>query len=353
MDKKEKRNDWHLVGNPKIPEFLSASLENEKVSVSYVFLGPQNLGKTTLAKFFSQSLLCEDRQKNDLVLPCEKCSSCRQMTGNTGGEAEDNLSALHSDFHLIRREKDKKNISIEQIREFIKILHLSSFLNSYKIGIIKNAEALSSEAGNALLKTLEEPQKKVVIILIASQIENIPETIASRSQILNFYPVAREDVYDYLVKVKGARRSQAKNISHLSLGRPALAIKFLEDPDFYNNYLEKGEIFLEFLNQDLNQRIKTISQIFKSSASGQEGAREALNLISIWRGVARDFLLLHCGHKDLIQFEALKEKIEPWENKFSFSVLLKMIAGLQTGEKQIKGNVNPKLALENSVCNLI
>lgn len=353
MESKEKKIEWPLVGNPKIPEFLSASLENEKVSGSYIFLGPENLGKTTLAKFFSQTLLCEDRQKGDLVLPCGNCSSCQQMTGNTGEEGEDNLSALHSDFHLIRREKEKKNISIEQIREFIKILHLSSFLNSYKIGIIKNAEVLSPEAGNALLKTLEEPREKVVIILIASQIENIPETIASRSQVLNFYPVSRENIYDYLVKVREVKRSQAKNIAHLSLGRPALAIKFLEDPDFYNDYLEKGGFFLDFFRQDLNQRIKTVSEIFKISGSNQEGAREALNLISVWRGVARDFLLLHCGHKDLIQFEALKEKFEPWENKFRFSSLLKMIAVLQIGEKQIKNNVNPKLVLENTVCNII
>ncbi len=348
-EKEEKFFQWPLVGNPKIPELLSQSIKNEKVAGSYIFLGPGNLGKTTLAKFFAQTLLCENRQKGDLVLPCNQCSSCGQMRGRAG--EEDDLSVLHSDFYLTRRQEGKKNISVEQIREFIKRLQLSSFLNSYKIGVIKNAESLNLAAGNALLKTLEEPHDKVVVILIASHLENIPSTIVSRSRVLNFYPVTRDLIYDHLVNVYGARRSQAKNIAHLSLGRPALAVKFLQEEDFYKNYLDKGEIFLRLEKQNLNERIKEVSQML-SSSSGQENVDEVLEIIGIWRGLVRDFLLLNYSHKDLLQFEALKERLEFFERKFNPLSILKMIAILQKGEQQVKANVNPRLVLENTACNI-
>lgn len=354
MEKKEQKkvSKWPLVGNPKIPEFLSTGIVNNQIAGSYIFLGPRDLGKTSVAKFFARILLCESVKKGDLVLPCDNCSSCRQMktSGEEAGKDED-LSCVHSDFHLIKKEKDKKNISIEQVRDFIKILNLSSFLNSYKIGIIKNAESLSIEASNALLKTLEEPGKKVVVILIASSIEEIPQTIASRSQVLNFSPVSKESIYDYLVKSAGVNRSLAKNISHLSLGRPALALRFWEDRERYEDYLKKGEAFLNVLNEDLNSRIKTVSSFFGTGA-GQEAVYSGVTLIEVWRGVARDLLLLNSGHKDLIQFEALKEKLEPFGKRLEAHNILKMIGVLQKSEHQIKSNVNPKLALENAVANI-
>ena len=345
---------WPLVGNPKIPELLSSNINNKKVAGSYIFLGPKNLGKTSLAKFFAQALLCVSPQRDGyLLLPCNNCPSCRQMSKSSEGSDPDpdDLSSVHGDFHLIRKEDDKKNISIEQIRDFIKTMSLSSFLNSYKIGIIKNAETLNVQSSNALLKTLEEPRKDVVIILIVSNIESIPSTIVSRIQLINFSPVANDVIYNYLIENYNIKRSQTKNISHLSLGRPALAKKFLQEIDFYQDYIDKAEIFLDILKTDINKRFSSMGEFLKSSST-QESAESALHTIGIWRGIIRDFLLLICGHNDLIQFEAIKEKIELSSKDFNFTEVLRIIKLLEIGEGQIKNNVNPKLVLESTLVNI-
>ena len=160
---------WPLVGNFQIIEFLERSIVNDKVAGTYIFNGPDNLGKTTVARYFAQCLLCQNRQSGQGNLPCGQCPSCLQFQVRDqellSGIDQEEIADAHGDFHIIKRAKDKKNITVEQVREFINILSMSSFLGFYKIGLIKHAESLSLEGANALLKTLEETKDLVVIIL--------------------------------------------------------------------------------------------------------------------------------------------------------------------------------------------
>ena len=160
------KKGWPGVGNRHVTDFLEKSLQSGRLSSSYIFLGPQDIGKTAAAIHFAASLLCQNRPEGSYAHPCLDCPSCRQMKGSSGG-----LETVHGDFHFLRRADGKKNISIEDTREFIRLLSLSSFFNSYKIGIVKDADSLSLDAANALLKTLEEPQAKVVIMLTVSRLE--------------------------------------------------------------------------------------------------------------------------------------------------------------------------------------
>lgn len=349
----DSQNNWPIIGNRHITLFLEKSIANGKATGAYIFLGPNNLGKTTVATFFAKSLLCEKKEEGMFNSPCEECLSCQQIKRNKKDNGEGGVfRILHGDFHLVRREKDKKNISIEQIREFIKILGMSSFLGSYKIGVIKNAESLSTEAANALLKTLEEPKERVVIVLIASSLDGIPATIVSRSQVLNFYPVKNDIIYDFLVKSRNCSRSLAKNISRLSIGRPALAIKFLEDKEFYNNYLEEASLFLNFFNQDINERLKEIEKLIGREMVGRENVKKSLSILGVWQGLVRDLLLLYSGSDNLIQHEVAIKKLKEINKKFDKKNLLTLNKVLRKGEDYIKMNVNPKLVLENIVCNL-
>lgn len=349
MQKLEKRG-WPLAGNRPITDFLEKSVANGKISNTYIFLGPKDLGKTAAAVFFAESLLCQKQKAGEFSFPCGVCPSCRQMRNKSGIE-EGGFETLHGDFHLIKKEKEKKNISIEQIREFIRILEMSSFLNSYKIGIIKEADDLSEQAANALLKTLEEPQAKVVMILIVSRLEKIPATIVSRSQVLRFLPVESSIIYDYLVETLDCPRSSAKSISRLALGRPALATKFFEDKDFYQGYLEKTDAFLEFFRKDLNVRFDLIEKLVGGKME-EEKAEKALNILSIWQGLVRDFLLLSVNNGDLIQHEPLREKMENMKAVLSGKRLLSLAQSLKRGKEYVRANVNPRLVLENIAINI-
>ncbi|MCK5358645.1 MAG: hypothetical protein KAJ48_09645, partial [Elusimicrobiales bacterium] len=140
-----KNKEWPLIGNSHLTRFLKKSISNGQVGGSYIFLGPDNLGKTTLARFFAQCLLCEKTKDKISPYPCSECRSCQQFQGQRERKAkdEDEKQMVHGDFHLLKKAKDKKFISVDEIRGFIKILSMSSFLSKYKVGIIKHADKLN------------------------------------------------------------------------------------------------------------------------------------------------------------------------------------------------------------------
>lgn len=342
----QKKEKWPLIGNEHIVEYLEKLLKKESLRGTYIFLGPGNLGKTTLAYSLARNVLCEARREGK-EFPCGECSACGQLRGLNTEEGQEGFGVVHGDLHVIKKDPEKKNISIEQVREFIKTLGMSSFLNSYKIGVIKDADKLGTEAANALLKTLEEPKQKVIVILIASELENIPDTIASRSQVLKFSPVQTSVLYDHLLKKYNIGRDVAKELSHLSLGRPALARKFLEDKEFYEEYMSRAKTFLNFFGNGINIRFKELEDILGKRTGGQESVREALGILECWIGIVRDLVLLRSGNKSYIQHEMLSGSLEKIGNKFSYNELIRMHEMLQKGKKEIEANVNPSLVLEN------
>lgn len=342
----DKKTAWPLVGNRHVTDFLEKSLANGRISNAYIFLGPKDLGKTGAAAYFAKCLLCQKRKEGEFHGPCGQCPSCLQLKGLSDG-----LETVHGDFHLLKRGQDKKNISIDDVRDFIHDLSLSSFFNSYKVGIIKEADDLGIEAANALLKTLEEPQAKVVVILTASRLESIPATIVSRSQVLRLYPVATSLIYDYLLENFGCQRSEAKIASRLSLGRPALAARFIEEPDFYAAYQEKASVFLDFFQEDLNSRLAAVSSLIEKEDE-EEKTTKALKILSIWQGAARDALLLASNNGDLIQHEDQRAKLSVAGQSAAISGIIRISRLLKKGEEYIRANVNPRLVLENIAANI-
>ncbi len=349
------KRKWPLVANTQISKYLKKSIVDNSVGGTYVFAGPDNLGKTTIAKFFAQVVLCQNLDKsNDEPMPCGACPSCRKLViKNNNVELEQgDLSEIHGDFHIINKGKDKKNISISQIRDFIGILNLSSFGGNYKIGIIRHAESLSDNAANALLKTLEEPKDKIIVILITKDLESLPATICSRSQVLVFKPVKTDVIYEYLVDDLKIKREKARNIARLCLGRPALAVKFVEDNNFYNFYNEKAEAILAMQNKDINGRFQIIDSLLDKKVKGQEAVRVATRILEIWQGLNRDALLLVLGHNDIVQHIYLQDEIKKNRDKQNLTVLLNLSKALSSAHISLRANVNPRLVFEGIVLNI-
>ncbi len=318
---------WPTIGNEKAIDFLNRSLESDKVAQTYIFIGPEELGKSTIALAFA-----------------------RNLQGNREG--------FNSDLYVLSPEADKKNIGIEAVRDFIKMLNLSSFLDSYKIGIIKEADSLSEEAKSALLKTLEEPRDKVIIILLVNAEENLPATILSRGQKLYFYPVPAPTIYDYLIDNYGANRSLAKDLSFLALGRPLKAIYYLENPEEYKEYLEKAGKILNFFNADVNSRLKTLDNLFTDRTYSRQAVASASEIIMMIEGLLRDFILLSLGQDNLIQHQVLRDSLQsglsnfPEENETKALGLLSRLKFVAQAKEYLNSNVNPRLILEQLVINL-
>lgn len=333
---------WPKIGNDRTIEFLNRSILSNKVAQTYVFTGPSDLGKHTIALALARNLLLSD--DNSAI-------------GDTLGQ--DDFLNVNSDLHILEPLADKKNISIEQVRGFIKILNLSSFLNSYKIGIIKEADRLSEEAKHALLKTLEEPKDKVVIILLVSSEDALPKTILSRSQILYFQSVPTTVIYNYLLENYKLSRSLAKDVANLSLGKPLKAIRLAENKDLYDNYLNQAREMLEIFTTDANGRLAILDSIFPNKSFSRAAVGEAGQTLSILEGILRDLLLLSLNQPDRIQHSALVQELNKINTKLEEgggqelgAQIIAKLKLLERAKEYLASNVSPRLSLEHVIINL-
>lgn len=329
---------WPKIGNEKAIEFLSLAISSDRVAQTYIFIGPDDLGKSTVALAFARNLMGSVLQGDE---------------------------AINSDLYILKPEDGKKSISIEQVRQLIKDLSLSSFLNSYKIGIIKEADSLTAEAQSAILKTLEEPRDKVIIILLSKSEDGLLPTILSRAQKLYFNPVKAETIYDYLITEHNTQRSLAKDLANLSLGRPLKAALFLENPDVYAAYLKKITILLEFFGKDINWRLAELDNLMSDKTYSAAAVAAATSIVDMLDGLMRDLLLLHYNQPEKIQHSVIKNDLErilvqitalssigPSDQDNLAIFLLTRFKLTALARNYLLTNVNPRLVLEQLAINL-
>ncbi|MDA3802495.1 MAG: AAA family ATPase [Patescibacteria group bacterium] len=321
---------WPKIGNDNAISFLDKVISSGNPASTFLFVGPDNLGKSTIALSFARNL-----QKSLGI--------------------EDKEGSFDGDLHVLDLEEDKKTISIEAVREYIRTLSLSSFSNGFKIALIKNADYLSEESKSALLKTLEEPKEGVVIIMLARDLESFPATITSRAQVVRFQPVSAETIYDYLILNYNTKRTLAKDLANYSLGRPLSAIKLLEEEGLYEKYIDKAEKWLKVLEGDsVNARMAFLDEFFKDRTWSKEAVERAREILDMAESMERDLILVSLGNNNSLRYNALREKIENLvRNSDNIAVKslnhLKLIA---QARKYLKTNVNPRLVLEQIVINL-
>lgn len=329
MRKSNSQNNSSFIGHENIVKFLRTSVKNKVLVHAYLFLGPEQVGRRSLAHLFIYWLFCREQEQG----PCFNCSSCRQIAKN-----------IHPDIFFLKKSEDKKNISIKEIRGLQGKLSLGSFLNGYKVAVIEAAETLSIEAANALLKTLEEPAAKVILILIGNSAERLPATIVSRCQAIRFLPVPEKDIFDYLRK-RGLSRKEAEDLTHLCFGRPGLAINFLEDKQALQFYQEQVREFINLKELDVKSRFSLAERLADKKLSG--GASPIVEYLKIWRVVIRDLLLIKNGAGEFQSNRFAGEALAKTAAFYSKEKLLELYEELRKTEKYLKQNINAKLALEN------
>ena len=176
-----------LYKNSKIKDRIGTALVNGKQNHAYLIVGPEGSGKTTLATEICAALNCENKNSASDPLPCGRCNTCRRIREGT-----------YTDIKTLKKDKSKATVGVEEIRLFREDMFLSATESDYKIYIIDDADKMTPNAQNALLKVLEEPPEAVVIMLLAEEADSILTTIKSRAQLVTlerFYP---EDILNYV-----------------------------------------------------------------------------------------------------------------------------------------------------------
>ena len=170
----------NILGNDKIKNELINSVKLNKYSHSYLFIGTSGIGKRLIAREFAKMILCESEEKY-----CGKCKSCLEFDSNN-----------NPDFTEII--PDGNNVKIEQIREMQRKIVEQPIISTKKVYIIDDADTMTREAQNCLLKTLEEPPEFANIILIGSNEASFLSTIKSRCTIIKFNPIPDEQIKKYI-----------------------------------------------------------------------------------------------------------------------------------------------------------
>ena len=220
-----------LIGHDTIVERFRAMLRENRLASTFLFVGPEGTGKWTFALKLAQALLCHERDPAELD-PCGRCPSCVQVAAGT-----------HPDLLRVAKPKDKSYIPVESFigppekrmqAGFCHDLSVKPFFGGRKIGLIDDADDLNQEGANCLLKTLEEPPPKSVLILIGTSASKQLPTIRSRCQIIRFQPLPLEAVAELLLAQGHVNDpAEAKRLAAFSEGSLARAIE-LQEPALWS-----------------------------------------------------------------------------------------------------------------------
>ena len=214
--------------------FLERFFDSDKRLVqNLLFWGEESVGKMTTAKVFSETLLCDNRNG---WKRCEKCNSCEMIK-----------KGYHPDLMVI--EPEENSIKIEQIRDGLKFLFYHPQISSLKILIVNEADKMTEDCQNALLKTLEEPRVNNIIILVSNAPKRLLETIRSRVLPLRFTMAANEKIVNFLQKHYSLSLTDAEGITERADGKIGKVIKLL-DKDYKKELDQKGKDLIEILNQN-------------------------------------------------------------------------------------------------------
>jgi len=298
-----------LIGHQKQWQFLTKSVAVDKLSHAYLFSGEEKLGKKKMALAWAALILKNDLENPDLILISPQEPAFAKATSG------------------------KKEIQIGQIRELIWKLSLKPYSAPFKVAIIDEAHLMNQEAQNALLKTLEEPKEKTIIILTSEYPEMLFPTVVSRCEKIKFYPVGKEVIESYLKK-QNLPAETTKEIIEFSLGRPGVAVDFIENPETLSNYKKKREEMAKILTASVNARFQYVKDLSQGP--------EVLTTLNIWLSYFRDIFLKKYSSATVISGDsAPTDKL-----KNNLKLIQKIIFLIKST------NINIRLALEVLMLNL-
>lgn len=314
-----------IIGQEQIKEHMRNTLSAGKVSHAYIISGEKSSGKEFIARVFSMALQCE----GDGEKPCQECSSCKKA-----------LSGNHPDIIRVVHEKPN-TISVDDIREQVNAdVAVKPYGSPYKVYLISEAEKMTVQAQNALLKTLEEPPEYVVILLLTSNVNALLPTILSRSIVLNMKPVSDELVKRYLCIQLQVPDYQAEVCAAFARGNIGRAKALASSEDFEQIKAEALSLLKYIQDMDLNEIVMAVKKITEYKME----INDYLDICAIWY---RDALLFKATNdaNSLIFREEL-QALRKTAQRSSYEGIENIINALDTAKKRLDSNVNFELVME-------
>lgn len=314
-----------VVGHEQIIEHLKNAIRHQKVSHAYILSGEEGAGKRMLAGIFAKTLQCEAQGEE----PCGTCLSCIQTE-----------SGNQPDIIWVSHEKPN-SIGVEDIREkVVGDIQIKPYSSPRKIYIIDEAEKMTVQAQNTLLKTIEEPPVYGVIILLTTNAEAFLPTILSRCVTLNLKPVSNAAVKKYLMEEVKIPDYKAEICVAFAQGNVGKAIKLARSESFEEM---KGHV-IRILRTIGNMELSELLAALKEFDNYKADIYDYLDLSLVW---FRDVLLFKVTHDaNVLIFREEVSALQKQASKSSYEGLENIITAIDKAKIRLKANVNFELVIE-------
>ncbi|MBF8266572.1 MAG: holB [Dehalococcoidia bacterium] len=326
---------WQVVGHEAAITLLSRSLERDMLSHAYIFVGPPQVGKMTLALALAQGVNC---LASPASRPCGECSQCRRIA-----------QGRHPDVQVVDLEVSasratlKKEIGIDQVREVQHWAILKPYEGRCRVIVFREAAHLSSDASNALLKLLEEPPESVLFILLTIRVESILPTVLSRCQRVDLNPLSLNTVARELLSTRGIPPQEAMELARLSGGRIGWALEAAGNPQVLIDYTREVGRVASLVEDGLEERFAYAAELATLFPRDREKALGSLKTALSWW---RDLLLVKKGGEELVSNVSAREALHRCSQWVSTPQVVEAIKRTQDTMDCLEANVNPSLALE-------
>lgn len=314
-----------VAGQDSVKEHLRTALRSGRISHAYMLIGEKGLGKQTLADAFAKMLFCE----KDSLHPCGSCHACRQVEALT-----------HPDLIHLRHEKPN-SIGVDDVREQLAAeVAIRPFSGRKRVFVVPEAEKMTVQAQNALLKTIEEPPEYAVIFLLTKSEEALLETIRSRCVKLKLRPVAERELAAALLRRGDISRERVLLAARFARGIPGLAEQMAVSEEFQKRCEETLELLLH---------LPQANAVFVNEAAEKLQALypELRELLEVLRMYYRDLLCAKQDHSgENLIFAGYETRLLRAAKELSFPAAGRILDEINRMEDRLRANVNPELALE-------
>lgn len=320
--------DWNsIVGHENIVEHLKNAVALEKVSHAYIISGEKGAGKKLIASIFAKTLQCEC--EDVAARPCGKCHSCIQAE-----------SGNNPDIIWVRHEKPA-SIGVDDVREqLVNDMQIKPYSSRYKIYIVDEAEKMTPQAQNAILKTIEEPPAYGIMILLTTNADRFLPTILSRCVKLDLKPIAASVIEKYLMENCKVVDYQAKFAAAFSQGRLGRAVDIAMAEDF----AEFKNDVIHMLRYIDEMEITEIAAAIKDATKYKQNIEDYIDMMMLW---FRDILLYKSTEDaNSVIFKDELKYIRKNAMERSYLGLDKIINALDKAKVRLAANVNFEITME-------
>ena len=245
---------------------------------AYIFLGPDGIGKRTLAREAAKGLLCSRPDENGA---CDTCGCCHYFDGGT-----------HPDFRELAVSGGESLIKVESVRSQIcGDVNVFPQIANRKVYLI-DGDGLNEQGQNALLKTLEEPPPNVVFFITGTDISRFLSTVISRAEIISLRPNTESELTSLLQKLVGLSPEESLPFVRFSEGIPGRAVSLSSSTWFAELRGEAADVFFSLSGSSVTCRLTTVYSFF------EENRDHISDILTVWQMILRDLAVLSCGQEE-------------------------------------------------------